>query len=51
MWDEWYEFARETLRYAPADASDYAHTRTSAELRSWNISVRVDALDGSRAAA
>lgn len=44
-WDVWYEFARETLRFEPAEASDYAHARTAAELRRWSISARVDALD------
>ena len=51
MWDEWYEFARETLHFAHADASSYAHRQYTAELRSWRISLRVDALDGRLAAA
>lgn len=51
LWDEWYEFARETLRFAHADASSYAHRQYTAELRSWRISLRVDALDGRLAAA
>jgi hypothetical protein len=42
MWDEWYEFARETLRYTPADACSYAHSRVSAELTQWRISLRLD---------
>jgi len=42
MWDEWYEFARDTLHFAHADASSYAHRQYTAELRSWRIRLRVD---------